>query len=447
MSTAELARPRPRPRPARLPARIGVALPWAGLGAAGIVVVVGLTIKATGGQLGLPLPPFLMHWDPRVKALALIYVVTIAGALAIAPALLTRARAGLAFALGMYALALALGLSLNLAHEGARGWWGMFATGRHASNEGPYEYLPSLPALIHGIPYLLEHFAAVFPYLSLHAKGNPPGPLVALDLLGIRSAGGMAALCIGVGALTAPLAYDLGRTLGGEQRGRLAGILTAFAPSVLLFGVTSADYAFAALGMVAACLLVRPRTWALLAGAAAAALAAFFSWLLLAIPAWSALVVLHRDGWRAGIRVGVAAAVAVVLFNLALFMAFGYDPFSALRATSKVYFHGTWRYRPYAFWLFGSPAAWALMLGLPITWFALRALGAGDGAALATAAVVAIASLLGTTGGETERIWLPFAPLACVAAAGVVPAGRLRPILLALSLQALAVELLFFTVW
>jgi 4-amino-4-deoxy-L-arabinose transferase-like glycosyltransferase len=63
---------------------------------------------------------------------------------------------------------------------------------------------------------------------------------------------------LGVGALSAPLAYDLGRTLGGDPRGRTAGLLTAFTPSLLLFGVTSADYAFAAIGMGVACLLARP---------------------------------------------------------------------------------------------------------------------------------------------------------------------------------------------
>ena len=51
------------------------------------------------------------------------------------------------------------------------------------------------------------------------------------------------------------------------------------------------------------------------------------------------------------------------------------------------------------------------------------------------------------TGGETERIWLPFVPLACVAAAAAVPAGRLRPVLTFLVFQAMVVELLFFTVW
>ncbi|MGO9976659.1 MAG: hypothetical protein ACLP01_28405 [Solirubrobacteraceae bacterium] len=460
MSTAELARARPR---LRRPASQWVAdgLPWAGFAIFGITAAVGLGVSAAGGRLGLELAPFVFYWGPRATAPAAISVLTIAGALAIAPAIVARVRAGLAYAACMYVLALALGVSLNLAHEGLRGLWAVFATGRGGSVEGPYEYLPSLPALVHGIPYFLAHFAALFPYLSLHAQGNPPGPLIALDLLDVRSATGMAALCIGVGALTAPLAYDLGRSLGGEQRGRIAGMLTSFSPTMLLFGVTSADYAFASLGMIAACVLVRAggshdsaarsggwtSWWWLPAGAVAAALASFFSWLLLAIPAWAALVVVKRNGWRAGVRVGMAAALGIAVLNGSLWLAFGYDPVSALHATSNAYLHGTFRYRPYWFYLFGSPTAWALMLGLPITWLALRALGAGDGAAVATWTVVLAASLLGTTGGETERIWLPFAPLACVAAAAAVPTGRLRPVLLLLCMQALAVELLFFTVW
>jgi hypothetical protein len=55
--------------------------------------------------------------------------------------------------------------------------------------------------------------------------------------------------------------------------------------------------------------------------------------------------------------------------------------------------------------------------------------------------------VLGLTKAETERIWLPFVPLACIAASAAAPAARLRPMLAALAVQGLAVELLFFTVW
>jgi hypothetical protein len=122
-------------------------------------------------------------------------------------------------------------------------------------------------------------------------------------------------------------------------------------------------------------------------------------------------------------------------------------PLAALRATANVYYHGTGSYRPCSFWVFGSPTAWAVVLGLPIMWFALRALSDRDAAAIAVWAIVAVATLLGTTAGETERIWLPFAPLPCVAAAAAVPQGRLRPILGLRTSQSMVMELLLFTVW
>ena len=423
-------------------------LPWVGVAGAVLVCAVGLLITAAGGNLGEELSPFVMSWGPQLRPLAAISLLTVAGALVIAPAIVSRVPAGPAFAAAVYLLALALGVGVNLAHEGTRGLWAVF--GARASQEGPYEYLNGFPALVHGIPYYIRHFAAVFPYLPEHAKGNPPGPLIALDLLGIRTPQAFAALCIGLGALCAPLAYDLGRVLGderGEERGRTAALLTAFSPAIVLFGVTSADYAFAALGMIGAVLMVRRAPAAWIAGCAFAAVAAFFSWLLLAIPAWAALVVLRRDGWRAGVRLGLVALAAIVAFNGALHLLYGWDPFAALRAVSHSYSNGTALTRPYSFWLFGSPAAWAVMMGLPIVWFSLKALSRGESSAVALWVMVIVASVLGVTGGETERIWLPFVPLACVAAAAAEPASRLRPVLTFLAVQSLVVEVLFFTIW
>ena len=40
-----------------------------------------------------------------------------------------------------------------------------------------------------------------------------------------------------------------------------------------------------------------------------------------------------------------------------------------------------------------------------------------------------VSAVLGLTKAETERIWLPFVPLACVAAAAVLPARGLKPVL------------------
>jgi hypothetical protein len=211
--------------------------------------------------------------------------------------------------------------------------------------------------------------------------------------------------------------------------------------------VTSVDYAFAALGTATACLLVRPGGRAQLTGAALAAVGSFFSWLLLAIPAWAVLVTAFRDGRRAGLKLAAQCAALTVAFTAALNFTLGYDPIATLRATGVIYRVGIAGSRPYAYWVFGSPVAWALMLGAPIAWLAIRATARFEPAAAALAITVLAASVLPFTKGETERIWLPFVPLACAAAAAVVPQGALRRILISLVTQAVAVQLLFDTVW
>lgn len=425
-------------------------MPWIGVTSAFVTVAVGVMIRAAGGQLGAGFPPFTMYWGPQVYSLGtlLLAVAVSATAVAVAPVMVSRIRSPVAFAAWLYALTLALGLAVNVVHGGSRGWYAAFAIGRGGSVEGRYEYLPGLPWLRHGVGYYIGHFSSLLPHLPVHVQGNPPGPLVALHLLAVASPTALATLCIATGALVAPLAYDLGRKLGTEQRGRVAGTLTAASPSVLLFGVTSADYVFAALGVAVACLFIRRHPAAVAAGAGLAALATFCSWVLFAIPAWAALVAWQRDGWRSALRITLFTVLAVAVFNGALAAAYGYDPLATVRATvaasSSEPIHAV---RSYAYWIFGSPTAWAIMLGPATTWFALRGLADRDGVAIATFAIVSTAAILGLTRGETERIWLPFVPLACVSAAEMLSSRKLRPLLLALVSQALAVEVLFFTVW
>ncbi len=422
-------------------------MPAFGLAVAAITVLVGEGIKAAGGELGAFFPPFYIRWAPHVSPLAALSIALPVCAAALAPRLVDRVRRPAIFAAGLFALALALGVSLNVARGGFHELWAIFG-GPNGSPEASNEYLLGLPALSHGgIAHYVAHFPALFPSLPQKVTGNPPGPLVALHLLGISTPGALAALCIGTGALTAPLAYDLGRTLGGEQRGRVAGVLAAFAPSLLLWGVTSVDYAFATLGLAAACLLVRDRLKARAAGALLAAVGSFFSWLLFAIPAWAVLLVLVREGRRRAVTLTSICGLAIAAVYLTLALTWGYDPIAAVKATDAVYRQGIAHMRPYAYWAFGSPVAWGLALGLPTAWALLRAVAVHDEAALALTAVVLVGAVLGYTKAETERIWLPYVPLACVAAARVLPVRGLRPALWLLVSQALATELLFDTIW
>jgi methylthioxylose transferase len=414
---------------------------------AAATIAAGLSIRAGGGRLGTALPPFVMSWAPRLDAHALLPALVLTVGVVLAPLAARGIRSPLAFGFSLIVLALALGLALNFARGGVRGWYAIFDAGPGGSFEAKWEYLPGLPALSYGPHFFLDRFAELVPALPVNVAGHPPGLLLTLHFLGIDGPVGLAALCIAGGALTAPLAYDLGRTLEDEQRGRAAGLLTAFAPSLLLFGVTSADYLYATLGLAAVCLLVRPRRASRLSGAALVAVAAFFSWLLLAMAAWAALVVLQREGSRRALLLAAACALAVVGLNAALAVWTGYDPVGALHSTEAVYRNSLARLRPYAFWAFGSPTSWLLMVGLPAAWLALRSLARRDQSALALCAVVLAAAVLGFTKAETERIWLPFVPLACVAAAASLDVRRLRPLLAVLAAQALAFELLFRTIW
>ncbi len=259
----------------------------------------------------------------------------------------------------------------------------------------------------------------------------------------------LAALTIGVGVLSVPLTYLLARELLGERRARIATLLYVFAPSALLYGATSADALFATVALLAALPLAVAlrRPGALAAGGPALALASFFSYANLAVGAWAALLAWQREGARRALALCVACAASLACFYALLHLATGYDPFGALEATHSVYREGIASRRPYAFWVFGSPTAFLVALGLPLAWLAVRAAALGDAIARALLAVLVVAAVLGFTKAETERIYQYLVPLACLAAATTLAPGRLRPVLAALAAQALAMELLLYTVW
>lgn len=407
---------------------------------------VGLLVERSGTPLGTATPPFVMGWVPRIDAWALVAAGALGVLVAAGPSLLRAPRP--AFLVALAALALAGALGVNAARTGTHGWDAIFDTGPGGSFEAKNEYLPGLPALSYGTRFYLDHFAELVSAVPVNVAGHPPGLLLGAHLTGLTTPARFAALCIGAAAACAPLSYSLARGLGHDERtARTAGLLAAAAPGLLLFGTTSADAVYAALGTAAAALLVRPSWAPRAAGAVVLALAAFCSWALLAIGAFAVLVALRRDGWRVALALAVVCALPFLVLNAALAAAYGYDPIGTLHATEGVYRLSLARIRPYWYWVLGSPLAWMACAGLPLTAGWLIAARRRDPAALALGVVVAIATLAAFTKAETERIWLPFVPLACAAAATVVPPARLRLVLAALAVQALAVQLLFETVW
>jgi methylthioxylose transferase len=418
------------------------------LAVAGAAVAVafgwGLGVRLNGDTMGTALSPFVMAWLPRADPWALAAVPVFVACAALAPRLL--ALPSRAFIPGVLVLAAVAGLALNAIPLGPHGWYVVHDLGPTGSFEAKNEYLPGLSALAYGDGFFLDRFAELIPSLPINVAGHPPGLVLSMHWLGIDTARLMGALCVAATALCAPLSYALGRAAGlAEDRARIAAVLVALSPGFLLFGISAVDSVFAAMGTAAAALLISRRTrWI---GAVALAVFAFYAWSLLAIGFLAAVVVWRREGLRSAVVLAAGFGAAVLAFNGAVWAVAGYDPVGTLAATQDYYDRSLARIRPYWFWWLGSPVAWAVSMGPPIAAAWLIAARRGDAIAVSLAAVVAIAAGLGFTKAETERIWLFLVPIACVAAATVIPRERLALVVGLLAAQGLAVSFLFQTLW
>lgn len=413
--------------------------------AAVLTVAVGLIGKAAGLNLGAPLQPFFAYWEPAIDPAAIWALPALGLALAASIPLIRGAGGTLAFIVGVIAIALLGRLALAAAREGTMGWYSVFGLDPEAGNE----YLPALPALDSlGLAAFLDRFAELSPTLPIHPSAHPPGLLLLLDLLGIDGPRGMATLVIGVATLIAPLTYVLARNLALEEwRARAAALLVALSPGAMIYGATSPDAMFATLATAAVCLLVASGPIARAIGAATLVLASFFSWALLAGGAFAAIVLLLREGIGSALKTALMAGVLLFGAYITLHAATGFDPLGSIRAAGEAYDLGISNARPYLYWLFGSPVAFFVALGLPISWYAARALGTGNEVAIGLVAIVAVSVLVGLTKAENERIWLFMAPLAAVAAASILPRRAVPPVLALLVAQAVAAELLLDTIW
>ncbi|HEX8103469.1 MAG TPA: hypothetical protein VF533_12705 [Solirubrobacteraceae bacterium] len=420
--------------------RGAIAVPALAFAVMAATVAAGQVLAAGGTRLYVPEPPFVWRGDVRAHALLAVALVVLAGAVWAGPRLVAVRPA--TFAGAALGLTVLVRLAVAAARGGPEAWDRVFDPAR--SFEAANEYLPALPALRYGVHIFLDRFAEVVPALPVHAAGHPPGLLVVMHALGIDTPAGLAALCIAAGALGTPVLYLLARRLLDEPAARMAALLLALSPGAAMFGVTSADGLYMTLGILAALALVQAPRWA---GPLVLAAVSFFAWSLLAVGAWATVVWLRRDGLRAAVLAAGLAGIGLVAFYALLHAATGFDPLGTLTSTEQVYRAGIARGRPYWFWVLGSPTAFLVTVGLPISWLALRALAAGRTVALAIFAVIAISALLGFTKAETERIWLFFAPLLCLAAAAALPRRHLRLVLALLAVQALASELLFDSVW
>ena len=423
-------------------------LPHAVFAVGALTIAVGLIVRRfTDTPIGVPWPPALGNPDLGVHPLLALSLALFAAAVVLCPRLLDERLTPGRVALILFAGTLALRLALAAGRGGTGEWDKVFDTAR--SFEAPNEYLPALPTVDLGPGYFLDRFAELVPSMPVHVAGHPPGLPLVMHFLGLDTPARLAAFCIVAGAIAAPLTYGLARELLEERGARLAGLLMAISPQALMFGVTTADAVYATLGLLAAWPLARASRRARLLGAVMLFVASLFAWSLLAVGAWAAILAWRRHGLRSAIELSAICGVVLLALHGAFAALTGFDPIGTVRATEEVYRLGIASIRPYWYWLFGSPVGFLLVLGIPISWLALRELARGTDEAVAIFAVLAIAAVLGFTKAETERIWLFFAPFVCLAAARALDRRPelLVPVAAALAAQALLHEGLSDTVW
>ena len=407
-------------------------------------IAVGLIAQEAGVDWGAPLQPLTLFWDPVFS----LWLVVAAGGLGLSLAAGIRLyRADLPFwswGLWLFGLALFSRLALNVARVGPEAWY--LPNVVRPAGSGRLEYLAAMEELKMGVASFLDNFAQLVPTLPLHVAGHPPGLVVFLDLFGLDTPEAMSALTITVGAALSPLVYLLGRRLYDEGTARIAGLLSVFVPTALLYGATAADALFATLALASAFLLLSRRRSGVIFGAILLAFSSFFSYALLVAGGWAGIVRWRRDGLRSMAFAALACGVAVLAFYGLLALVAGFDVLGSIQATHDRYFKGVASIRPYLFYFFGSPTAFLVLLG-PVAWYASRSLGSREITAVALALAILVTVLVGYTKAETERIWILFLPMACLAAARALPEKHLRIVLVALAAQALAIEVLFYTMW
>jgi hypothetical protein len=296
--------------------------------------------------------------------------------------------------------------------------------------ETRYEYLHDVPR-VSSTPDFLGTFADLAPTYVFHVHAHPPGALLfywALDRVGLDGGWPAALATIGIGSAAVPAALVAAREVGSEAAARAAAPFLAFAPAAVWIA-TSADAMYMGVAAIGIALFAlasgRPGDaggdgLAFLAGLVLGA-ALFVSYGVTTL----GVIVLAIAVYRRALRPLLFAAGGVLAVVLA-FLAGGFWWYEGLQAARELQLAGVYQRRPYGEFLVNGPASFALVVGPAIAVALVRLRGRGlwvlVGAALFG---LLFANVSGFARGETERVWLQFAPWVLLAA-GAFAASSLR---------------------
>ncbi len=369
----------------------------------------------------------------------------------------------------------------------------------HAYSRQTYEYIGDIGAggSIHG---LFQDYEKMHPYLSMHAKVHPPGPIAILWLLSYVAGRTPLALSIATilfGALSVVPMYLWARDALGPRPGLIATLLYTLVPSIVLFTATSADITFMPFTLAtlflfwraihgptpviarsgvcdeAISLTNRPTltssTLYALAAGLCYGLLGLISYSLLSIGAFFAFVGFWRlasptHRW-AVLRTAALMLVATVGLHFLVYLWSGYNSIDVFQLSKNQFDTDQANLdlvdpRFPALWFkLVNPLCWFFFAGVPVS---VLFLGCFADAQLRKSALVWIVGLsllafdiLYLARGEGERSAMYIMPFLALAAALrldrlVAEAGDWRPLtatLAFLGLQGVAIECILYTYW
>jgi methylthioxylose transferase len=433
----------------------------------GAVIVESRALPAARAGFPSDLPPMFLQWDPRVGP-ALGLAVVVGGFVCWMGPRVVQARRWVA--LGATVI-LCVGLSLSVAAipGGVRTFTGCcrsggFTTALTDPLERPTDYWVNVPLVDRlGLRRFDENYQWLARpqkgRLSLRAQTHPPGPVLLLWGLSHVTGGDLfliALMVVALGAMAAIATYALTRELADERTARIAALLFATSPAVLLYVATAMDAILMALTAAAMAALVRaPRSWAwAMAGGALTILAATFTYAATALlPFVIGVFLVRRDQWRPRGIAGqiMAFGVGAVTVLAALRYGLGIDLITSFRvALRNQRSYHTFQARSYLYWSWANVVAFVAAGGLALTALAVRETvrrwrQRAPGLESVLWLTLIASTLPGLVRGETEHLWLVFVPL--LAAAATPAVERLRWTTGSGIAQAVGTEALFFTNW
>ncbi len=348
-----------------------------------------------------------------------------------------------------------------------------------------YEYVGDI-GKTSSIRALFSRWLEIHPYLSMHSKVHPPGPVAllwALSMLATRDALALSLATVLFGSLAVFPLFGWLRALFGPRAAAAGVLLYAVTPSVVLFTATSADILFTPFTLSALWLFdraLRENRPAAAAGAGAAyAAATLLKFSLLGLGAWFGLcgmaLLARRAAWPALLRTAAVMLAAFLAVHGLVRLWSGFDYLAAFQAAMAQFNLDqrhldeiTPRYPGIYFRLLFNPATWFYFAGIPVSLLFLRrcctlrgvspndggggAAALGPRATLLLLAATAVAfNFLYLARGEGERSALYLFPFLIAPAAhcltedrrtGVLPAA-----LAAMAAQCLLTEAVFYTYW